>query len=103
MNRSDSYVSARDVALIHVAAAIDPNVVGERIYAIAQHTDWNDFLPILRRLYPEKKFMDDLEDLGKFSGEVDTSLGLGLVKKWGERDGWIPLEEGLKDTLDYEG
>jgi hypothetical protein len=96
----DSYVSARDVALVHVAAAIDPEVRNERIYTIAQHSDWNDFLPILRRLYPEKKFIDDMEGLGKFQGKVDTSLAHGLVKKWGGRD-WIPLEDGIKDTLDY--
>ncbi|KAH8888143.1 NAD(P)-binding protein [Thozetella sp. PMI_491] len=97
-----SYVSVRDVAMVHVGAAIDSNIAGERIYAIAEHTDWNDFLAILRRLYPEKKFMDDMPDLGRFRGEVDTSLARGMLKKWGARDAWVPLEDGIKDTFDYE-
>jgi hypothetical protein len=89
------------VALLHVAATIDPEVNSQRIYAIAQHTDWNDFLQVLRELYPEKKLMEDIKDLHKFRGQVDTSLGLGLLKKWGDQDGWTPLVDGVKDTVDY--
>jgi len=35
----DSYVSIRDVALVLFAIAIDPAIVGERIYAIVQNSD----------------------------------------------------------------
>jgi len=65
-----SYVSARDVALVHVGAAVDPSVVGERIYAVASHTDWNDFLHILRTLYPEKKFIEVMEGWGSSVGKL---------------------------------
>ncbi|RDW58448.1 hypothetical protein BP5796_12378 [Coleophoma crateriformis] len=95
-----SYVNVRDVALIHVGAALDPEVANERIYAIARHTTWNDFLELMRKKYPEKHFIDDMPDLGRFSGTVDTSLGLKLLTKWGSQNGWTSLEEGLEETLD---
>jgi len=89
----DSYVSTRDVALVLFATAIDPEVAGERIYAIVQNSDWNDLHPIIRRLYPERKFIGDIDCWGKFSGEFDASLGLGLVKKLG-RAGWMDISRG---------
>ena len=89
------------MALVHVAAAIDPEVRSHRIYAIAEHTDWNDVLQILRNLYPDRKLMEDMTDIHKFRGQVDTSLGLGLLKKWGGQDGWTSLIDGVKDTVDY--
>jgi hypothetical protein len=79
---------------------VDPEVSNERIYAIAQHSTWNDFLAIFRRIYPDRKFVEDMPNLGRFGGEVDTSLGLSLVKKWGGQDGWISLEDGITETLD---
>jgi hypothetical protein len=94
-------VSVRDVALLHVASVIDPEVANERMYAVGQHTTWNDLLPILRRIYPERKFVEDIEGAAGFQGHVDTSLGLGLLRKWGEQDGWTSLEDGIKDTLGY--
>lgn len=96
----DSYVNARDVGLVHVGAAIDPDVKNERIYAIARHSTWNDHLAIMRKMYPDRKFIDDMDDLGIFSGTVDASLALKLVKKWGGQDDWTSLEQGIKEALD---
>jgi nucleoside-diphosphate-sugar epimerase len=95
----DSFVSVRDVATLHVASAIDLDVSNERIYAIAQHSDWNDILSILRRIYPERKFIEDRIGLPRFQGQVDTSLGLGLLRKWGGQNGWTTMEDAIKDTL----
>jgi hypothetical protein len=94
-------VNVSDVGRIHVAAALDPEVKSKRIYAIAKHVTWNDHLAVMRKMFPERKFMDDLKDLGIFSGRVeDGGLGLELLKKWGPQDDWVPLEIGIQETLD---
>jgi hypothetical protein len=98
---SDSYVNVSDVGKIHVAAALDPAVKSQRIYAIAEHVTWNHHLAIMRKMFPERKFMDDHKDLGVFSGKVeDNGLGLELLKKWGQQQDWTLLEVGIQENLD---
>jgi hypothetical protein len=94
-------VNVSDVGKIHVAATLDPEVKSQRIYAIAQHVTWNDHLAVMREMFPERKFMDDLKGLGIFSGKVeDDGLGPKLLKKWGPQEDWTPLEVGIRETLD---
>jgi hypothetical protein len=88
------------VALIHVAAVLDPDVMSQRIYAVAEHSNWNDILQIMRKNYPNRNFMEDLPDLGRFRGTVDNSLGLKLLRKWGNQSGWTSLEAGVQQCLD---
>lgn len=95
-----SYVNVRDVALLHVAATLDPGVKDQRIFAVAEHSNWNDMLAIMRKIYPKKEFVEDLPELPRFAGTVDTSLGLELLKKWGNQDGWLDLEAGVRECLD---
>ena len=77
-------MNVSDVEGIHVAAALDPEVKSKRIYAFAKHVTWNNHLVIMRKIFQEKKFLDDLKDLGILSGRVeDEDLGLKLLKKWG--------------------
>ena len=61
-------MNVSDVEGIHVAAALDPEVKSKRIYAIAKHVTWNNHLAIMRKIFQEKKFLDDLKDLGILSG-----------------------------------
>jgi hypothetical protein len=79
-----------DVEGIHVAAALDPEVKSKRIYAIAKHVTWNTHLVIMRKMFQENNFLDDLKELGILSGTVeDEDLGLKLLKKWGPLDDWF--------------
>ena len=98
----DSYVNVRDVALMHVAAVLDLNVLNERIYAVAEHSNWNDVLALLRRMYPNRELIDDMPDLERFKGTIDNALGLNLMRKWGGQDGWTSLEQGLRESLEGE-
>ena len=94
-----NYIHVRDIALMHIAAVLDPEVSNRRIHAWAKGFNWNDMLAVLRKLYPQKKFIDDLPNMGQFLGTVDDSLGLKLLKKWGGQDAWTPFEQGIKDAL----
>jgi len=86
---------------MHVAALLDPEVDGERLLVGAAPCNWNDVLGVMRRLYPNRSFMGDLEGMGKLDVTVDDALQLSLLKKWGHgQEGWRSLEESVKATLE---
>lgn len=94
------YSNVHDVAVIHVAAILDPDVKYERIFAWSIPFNWNDVLTIMRKLRPGHKFVDDLPDMEKLSITVnDHGSALMLLKKWTGQDGWTPLEKGIQDNL----
>ena len=51
-----------DSARLHVSALLDPQVENERILAFAYPYNWNDILAILRKLYPDRTFPNDIPD-----------------------------------------
>ncbi|KAH8816908.1 hypothetical protein F5884DRAFT_873743 [Xylogone sp. PMI_703] len=95
-----NYVNARDVALLHVAAVLDPEVKNQRIHAWGAPFNWNDLLAIMRKLRPAHKFIDDIPNLGQMLGTVDDSLGLKLLKKWNGQAGWTSLEQGIRENIE---
>lgn len=95
---ADFNIDVKDVALIHVAAILDPEVKHQRMQAWGYKGNWNDILTILRRLYPEHKFIDDLPGLSELSLTTDATLPLGLLKKWAGQDSWNTLEQAVTDN-----
>ncbi|KFY97139.1 hypothetical protein V498_02242 [Pseudogymnoascus sp. VKM F-4517 (FW-2822)] len=93
------HIDVKDVALLHVAAALDPEVNGVRLQAWAENCNWNDILVILRKLYPQRKFIDDLPVHPPLAVTTDFSQPLALLKKWGHQDGWKSLEETVADNM----
>ncbi|KAK0708693.1 hypothetical protein B0H67DRAFT_648723 [Lasiosphaeris hirsuta] len=93
-------IDVKDAAQLHVAAVIDPEVKHERLQAWADTTNWNELLAIMRRQYPDKKFIDDLPGLGKLSLTTDFAQPLGLLRKWAGQDGWRKLEETVADNME---
>ncbi|KAK3347289.1 putative NAD dependent epimerase/dehydratase [Lasiosphaeria hispida] len=93
-------VDVKDAAQLHVAAVVDPEVKNERLQAWASNTNWNGLLAIMRRQYPDRKFIDDLPGLGELSVTSDFTQPLGLLKKWAGQDGWKSLEETVADNMD---
>lgn len=80
-----------------MAAILDPAVNKQRFHAWGSYFNWNDVLTILRKLYPQRKFVDDLPNLGKLDITTDTTAGLGLMKKWANQDEWRSLESTVAD------
>ncbi len=86
--------------MLHVAAVLDPEVKNARLQAWADHFNWNTLLAILRRLYPQQKFIDDLPGMSELSFTTDDTQQLALLKKWGNQSGWRTLEQTAKDNMD---
>lgn len=91
-------VNVRDVARLHVAALIDPDVVDQRILAYGFPFNNNDVLGVVRKFFPEKKVPGNDEGLGRDRGRVDNGPGKELLRKFG-REGWTSLEESVRDNV----
>ncbi|CAI6340636.1 unnamed protein product [Periconia digitata] len=92
-------INVKDVALLHVAAILDPKVQNARLQAWAQFCNWNDILAIMRKAVPDREFIDDLPNLAMLSLSTDLSEPLALLKKWGGQDDWISLEDTITDNV----
>ncbi|RDW72797.1 hypothetical protein BP6252_06704 [Coleophoma cylindrospora] len=93
------HIDVKDVALLHVAALLDTECDGARLQAWAEYCNMNDILAILRRLCPQKTFMDDFPNQKRLTITADYDQQLALLKKWGGQDGWTSLEQTVADGL----
>lgn len=94
------HIDVKDVALLHMAAVLDPDCNGARLQAWGEHCNMNDILAALRRLYPDRKFMDDFTNQTRLSITADADQPLALLKKWGGQDGWTSLEQSVADEME---
>jgi nucleoside-diphosphate-sugar epimerase len=92
------YVDVRDTAKLHIAALVDPNTSNERLWGFAEPYNWNSVLAILRKLWPQKKFIDDLQDLGWDETVVPREGAVKALKDVFGQDGFVGLETSLKDA-----
>jgi hypothetical protein len=88
------------VALLHVAAVLDPEVKNTRLQAWADPFTWNDILAMLRRLYTDHKYVDNLPESPQLSITTDLTQSLGLLKKWAGQNGWRNLEQTVVDNME---
>ncbi|OJD14593.1 hypothetical protein AJ78_05080 [Emergomyces pasteurianus Ep9510] len=98
-NKPQHYVNVRDNALVHVAALIYADVRAERLFAFAQPYNWNDILAVMRKLYPDTEFIDDLPDLGRDLSKVSSQGAEDLLRRISGR-GWIGFEQTIKDATE---
>ena len=93
-------IDVKDVANLHVAAVLDPDTKNARLQAWNEHFNWNDMLPILRRLYPQHKFIDDVppETVTHLQVRADFSEPLALLRKWEGQDGFISFEQSVAEN-----
>ncbi|KAK2772551.1 aldehyde reductase ii [Colletotrichum kahawae] len=94
------HIDVQDVAILHVAAALDPDCNGERLQAWGEHCNMNDILAILRRVYPDRKIMDDFINQTKLKVTADSEQPLGLLEKWGNQDGGTSLEKSVMNEME---
>ncbi|KKO97176.1 hypothetical protein THAR02_10717 [Trichoderma harzianum] len=93
------FIDVRDVALLHVAALLDPSIEGARLPAWGYEFNWNDILKILQQLDPGKALPVALDNPGGFNGTADVAQAKHALKRWGGQDDFISLEKGVIDTL----
>ncbi|KAK2805861.1 hypothetical protein FQN51_008635 [Onygenales sp. PD_10] len=102
-NKAQWFVNVRDCALVHVAALIYADVRAERLFAFAQPYNWNDMLACMRRLYPDRQFIEDLPGLGRDVSTVMNEGAENLLRRISGH-GWTGLEESIREaTGDYAG
>lgn len=80
--------------MLHVAALIYEDVESERLFGYAERYNFNDLLAIYRKNYPDKKFKDDIEGLGR-DMVVPPTARAEEVLKWIKGRGWDSLEESV--------
>ncbi|KAH7128897.1 hypothetical protein EDB81DRAFT_859940 [Dactylonectria macrodidyma] len=96
-------VNVQDIAVLHVAAALDPGVCGERLLAWGEPFNLNTVLAILRRQYPNREMIDDTPPQQLCQARIGSEdFLLRLLKKWGGRDRWITLEQGVREGMSLE-
>ncbi|KAK3329915.1 hypothetical protein B0H66DRAFT_579410 [Apodospora peruviana] len=88
-------IDARDTGRLYVAALVT-GVDGWRVFGCAERFSWNRVLDILKRVYPEKDFVD-LSDNGDDQAEILSDKPLALLRAVGQ-DGWTSLEQSVKDA-----
>jgi hypothetical protein len=54
---------------------------------------------ILRKLRPQKKFVEDYPDPYHLKISVDQSDSVALLKKWAGKDGWTSLEDSVSESI----
>jgi len=84
---------------MHVAAVLDPDVVSKRIHVWGRLYTWNQVLATMRKLFPQRTFVDDIQSNETIKMTVDQTLALSLLKKWGGREEWRNLEDTVLDNL----
>lgn len=94
---SQWFVNVQDCARLHVAALIDPQCSGKRIFAFAEPFNWNDCLAAFRRLYPGRTFMEDEEGQGRDLSEIPNQEAEELLKKHFGK-GFVGLEESIREN-----
>lgn len=75
------------------------DVQNERLFAFAYPYTWNKILAVLRKLYPSRKFNDDIPDIGKDLSHVANQRAEEIVRRFG-RPGWTSLEDSVKDIVE---
>ncbi|KAL7904252.1 hypothetical protein GGI35DRAFT_489969 [Trichoderma velutinum] len=93
------FVDVRDVALLHIAALLDPTIKSTRLPAWATEFYWDDVLDILRNYQPGKPFPANLGIAKVPLGTADTKQAKKALQEWGGQDDFISLEKGVIDTL----
>lgn len=99
-NPPQYYINVDDNALVHVAALIFNDVQGERLFTFAHPYSWNDLLAFFRRVYPDRKFMDDIEGLGDDKSVVANERAEELLRRVNGGKGWKGLEESVRVLTD---
>ena len=87
------------MASIHIAAILDPGAKNARLQSWGHSAHWNDVLAIMRKLRPQKKFIDDYPSPYHVKVSVDQSDSITLLRKWAGKDGWTSLEDSIAENI----
>jgi hypothetical protein len=93
-------VDVVDDARIHVAAAIDSAVSGQRIFACDEPFNWRLVIGAMQKVLPDADLPSpDPNELLDIS-TVDNELGAGLLRKWWGQPGYKGLEQSIQEAVE---
>jgi nucleoside-diphosphate-sugar epimerase len=95
---ADYFIDVRDTAKLHIAALVDPDTSSERLWGFAERFNWNTILAIFRKLWPERKFVEDLPGQGWDETTISTESALKTLKTVYGQEGWTTLERSIRDA-----
>lgn len=91
-----------DNARIHlIAAALDPSIQNERIFAFNKTSTWTELIKIIKELRPNAKTIaSPPENDERDPSKVPNQLGAELLKKWYQQDGYKKLKQSVEENLE---
>ena len=92
-------MDVNDIALLHVAVVLDPEVKNARLHTWGHSSNWNEFLAVLRKFRPQKEFIPDYSNPYYLTMSTDQSDSIALLKKWAAQDGWKPLNQSISESI----
>jgi nucleoside-diphosphate-sugar epimerase len=98
------YVNVTDTALLHVAALLEEDVVGERLLAFAGPFNFNDTADLMEKLDAEgwgdgSRRFERIENAPKDLKTVNTIRAQELLRRY-NRLGFASLEVSLKEAIE---
>jgi nucleoside-diphosphate-sugar epimerase len=95
------YIHPVDDALLHISALIHSDVKTERLFGFAEPWSYNKMMDIWRKLYPERKFPDNIEGMGVDRMSLPNARA-EEVMSWlkGPGSKWDSLEKGLREMTE---
>ncbi|KAB2572771.1 NAD-dependent epimerase/dehydratase terH [Lasiodiplodia theobromae] len=92
-------IDVQDCARLHVAAAIHPGVVGERIFAYGQRFNYDVILDIFRKRNPGRDFISNFQSEWDLAVIEPQARAEQLLRDLG-RQGFTPLEESVRLNIE---
>ncbi|KAF2244429.1 dihydroflavonol-4-reductase [Trematosphaeria pertusa] len=89
------FISTQDCAVLHIAALIYSDVASERLFGFAERFDFNKILAIYRKLYPDKKFPEDVPGLVDDGVKVPSERAEEVLRWVKDGEGWTRLEDAV--------
>ncbi|KAK8232313.1 NAD dependent epimerase/dehydratase [Phyllosticta capitalensis] len=95
MIKTFNYSDNEDVAYMHLAGLIHPDVQGERLWAYDKPCNWNDLLSVFRKNFPDRQFIDDIQGVTHDPAKNQPAeRAIQLLKELG-RPGLADMEQSI--------
>jgi hypothetical protein len=95
---SSFLTDVRDVAILHVAALLGPDVNHERIVSANERMDPNRILAYWREAYPDRKILPDFDFPPAPKVDIDLTRPKELVQRYAGRP-MISLKQSVVDNV----
>lgn len=93
--KREYFCNTVDVGLLHLAAAIHPDVKEERVFAYGGRVSWDAILEILRKQNPHRKFIDNFSG-GDDPNEIEPRVRAEQLLRDMGKSGWTSLEDTVR-------